>query len=53
MQPPDGWLPFGTHAALLVVPLMEFSDEEGEDGLPLWERHYYGAEECRCEFPAD
>lgn len=35
---PEGWLPFGTHAVLDSVPPLEFSEETGEDGLPLWER---------------
>lgn len=45
--PPEGWHTFGTHAPLSPVPLLTFSDETGEDGLPLWERH----DDCRCEFP--
>lgn len=37
-RPPAGWHPFGTHAALDVMPPLECSEAEGEDGLPLWER---------------
>jgi hypothetical protein len=33
----EGWVPFGTHANC-QNPWMEFSDERGEDGLPVWER---------------
>ncbi len=33
---PDGWHAFGTHIDQDVR--LEFSTEEGEDGLPLWER---------------
>lgn len=34
--PPEGWYPFGWHVADRV--LLEFSEQIGEDGLPLWER---------------
>lgn len=33
---PEGWFPFGTHVDSGVE--LEFSDETGEDDLPLWER---------------
>lgn len=45
-DPPEGWLQWGTHAALESVPELEFSEQVGEDGFPLWERH----EGCRCVF---
>lgn len=35
--PPDDWVSFGTHANCGGTWL-EFSEEVGEDGLPLWER---------------
>lgn len=35
--PPDGWSQFGTHANCKSAWL-QFSEEVGEDGLPLWER---------------
>lgn len=35
--PPNGWAQFGTHANCRDAWL-EFSEEVGEDGLPLWER---------------
>lgn len=35
---PDGWFPFGTFANSLLDVSVQFSDEKGEDGLPLWER---------------
>ena len=38
VQPPNGWYAFGTHAGWDEVPPLEFSDETGEDGLPLFER---------------
>lgn len=34
--PPIGWFSFGTHVDQPVQ--LEFSEETGEDGLPLWER---------------
>jgi hypothetical protein len=39
--PPSGWYPFGIHAgwnAEDIPPEIEFSDQTGDDGLPLWER---------------
>lgn len=39
-EPPEGWFPFGMHVDE-PVPL-EFSEEVGEDGLPLWERPWGG-----------
>ena len=36
-EPPEGWYTFGHHADQPFDPL-EFSEEVGEDGLPLWER---------------
>lgn len=38
--PPSGWYPFGTHAAWDSddIPTVIFSEEKGEDLLPLWER---------------
>lgn len=42
MPPSEGWVDFGTHAdarACLTASTLEWSDETGEDGLPLWERH--------------
>jgi hypothetical protein len=37
--PPDGWKPFGWHAGDDDPNLsIEFSQEKGEDGMPLWER---------------
>jgi hypothetical protein len=35
-EPPEGWSTFGTHI-YRSVPI-EFSDEEDEAGMPLWER---------------
>lgn len=35
-RPPEGWYVFGTHVAGSVM--LEFSEEEGPDGLPYWER---------------
>jgi hypothetical protein len=37
-DPPNGWYTFGTHAVWDAVPPLEFSDETGEDGMPLFER---------------
>jgi hypothetical protein len=40
-DPPSGWYPFGFHAGWDkedVPAEIEFSEETGEDGLPLWER---------------
>ena len=37
LTPPDGWAQFGTHANCKNA-FVEFSEETGEDGLPLWER---------------
>lgn len=34
---PEGWFVFGTHMDEQRIQL-EFSEEKGEDGLPLWER---------------
>ena len=34
--PPEGWLPFGS--LIDYDGPREFSDETGDDGLPLWER---------------
>lgn len=34
--PPPGWESFGTHAD--TPGIVEFSEETGDDGLPLWER---------------
>lgn len=41
-DPPSGWYRFGTHAGWDTgeVPIMEFSEQTAEDGLPLWERPY-------------
>lgn len=41
--PPPGWFAFGHHAGRDPVPPLVFSDETGEDGLPLWERRTTGA----------
>lgn len=38
VDPPEGWVDFGTHAAYDVVPPLEFSLELDHDGLPMWER---------------
>ncbi|MGZ4517272.1 MAG: hypothetical protein ACXVXN_05020 [Mycobacteriaceae bacterium] len=43
--PLEGWLDFGAHAALDSVPRLTFSDEHGDDGMPLWERH----DGCTCD----
>lgn len=43
--PPEGWQTFGYHAPLDTVPPLTWSDEAGEDGLPLWERH----DDCTCD----
>lgn len=40
-SPPDGWFPFGSHAAYPWTGDLEFSEEKGEDGLSLWERPKY------------
>jgi hypothetical protein len=37
-EPPEGWLQFGTHAVLPIVPPLLFSEERDEVGDPLWER---------------
>lgn len=49
-EPPEGWLTFGTHAPLDHGPVLEFSCEVWEDGLPLWERHL-DQTPCTCEIP--
>lgn len=38
--PPSGWYHFGTHAGWDSedIPMLEFSQERDEGGLPLWER---------------
>lgn len=38
-EPPKGWYTFGTHVDVIVR--LEFSEEVGDDGLPLWERPIY------------
>lgn len=39
VNPAPGWVPFGTHAdERYRFVKLEFSDEKGEDGFPLWER---------------
>lgn len=41
---PEGWYVFGWSAEFtysdsgIECPIIEFSEEVGEDGLPLWER---------------
>lgn len=40
-EPPDGWMTFGTHAPLDHAPPLEFSDEVGGDGMPLYERCFH------------
>lgn len=35
-EPPEGWSTFGTH--VYVPGPLEFSDEEDDAGMPLWER---------------
>lgn len=42
VEPPDGWFPFGAHAPYPWIGHLEFSDEVGEDFLPLWERPVRG-----------
>lgn len=39
-EPPSGWYVFGTHAGWDAehVPLLEFSEELDEAGMPYWER---------------
>lgn len=41
--PPPGWFAFGHHAEADPMPVIEFSEVTGEDGLPLWERRAPGA----------
>lgn len=36
--PPDGWYEFGTHAGWVNIPMLEFSEERDEAGMPRWER---------------
>jgi hypothetical protein len=48
--PPPGWDPFGTNVDR-PGPL-EFSDEVGEDGLPLWERRLTDSEQLANELVA-
>lgn len=40
-EPPEGWQPYGSRLDHHEVEL-EFSEETGEDGLPLWERPRQG-----------
>lgn len=37
VDPPEGWVPFGTHAYPHAPPL-EFSEELDDGGTPKWER---------------
>lgn len=39
-EPPSGWYSFGTHAGWDsgTIPQMDFSEEEDDGGLPLWEK---------------
>ncbi|WP_295103126.1 hypothetical protein [uncultured Microbacterium sp.] len=39
---PDGWFVFGSHAPYPWVGKMEFSAEQDEAGMPLWERPVQG-----------
>ncbi|MFS0885224.1 hypothetical protein [Aeromicrobium sp. 179-A 4D2 NHS] len=41
-DPPSGWYPFGTHAGWDTgeVPVMEFSEQTDDAGMPLWERPF-------------
>lgn len=38
LRPPEGWFVFGHHADAKPPVPIEFSQEMGEDGFPLWER---------------
>jgi hypothetical protein len=39
--PPDGWFPFGSHAAYPWIGI-EFSPDVDGDGMPRWERPMLG-----------
>lgn len=38
VDPPEGWVEFGTHAGYDPVPPLQFSLELDDMGLPMWER---------------
>lgn len=51
MSAPPGWYAFGTHVDQDVR--LEFSEEAGEDGLPLWERPYPVVRQLRPELSGE